>query len=123
MTPIIRRTASWIRRDSVEPRIGGADFGKDRPDQRHVGKVVDREQAGPQSVIDVVVVVAMSSAMAATCASALAKVCRVRGPVRLHTRRWPGNAAAPVRADQGPLCLNHHPSRVSHVRFSPEKAA
>ena len=41
----------------VEPGIAPRDLGEDRPDQRHVGEIGDREQPGAQAVVDVVVVV------------------------------------------------------------------
>ena len=52
-----RRVSSWMRRDGLETRMEPVHLVQELGQERHLPKVLDREQAGAQAVVDVVGVV------------------------------------------------------------------
>ena len=107
----------------IEPRIAPPDLLEHRADQRHLGEIGDREQAGAQPVVEVVVVVGDVVGQRRDLRLGTGNVCRSSGCRASYSAiEGGGSSIAASGPRSGPLCLTV-PSSVSQVRFSPSNPA
>ena len=107
----MRRTVSWIRRRPAMCGYSASRLGRMAGEEADSVELLEREQAGAQAVIDIVVVVGDLVGQIADL-----RFQRGRRPSR---KRRPSSPSS--RAFAGEQCLRM-PSRVSNIRLRPSKA-